>query len=211
MNEHRFSWVYGSSHRALRPSYDKILWETEKFVAIPSLGSLVPGWILLVPKRQIANFSQLTKDETSELKVLLPEVACAVSHPSSKAFVFEHGGQIGSTLSCGVDQAHLHVVPLAFDLCAQVLKCDDVKWIKLENSFALFGEHAPYEYLFVSDLAGMTYRGRPDLASSQWFRKQIAAGIGKGDQWNYRDYPHFRNMDLTCEMLGSLNDSRQAV
>lgn len=211
MNVRRFSWVYGSTHRALRPSYDRILWETERFLALPSLGSLVPGWILLVPKRQMVNFSHLTLDEIAELKKLLPEVVSAVSLFSSNTYVFEHGGLVGSPLSCGVDQAHLHIVPLAFDLCTQVVKSNEVNWVEQENPFALFAKQMPEEYLFVSDLVGRSFSGRPRFISSQWFRKQIAAGIGKGDQWDYRDYPHFQNMDLTYEMLGNLNASRQAV
>jgi len=197
----RFSWLFDRADPGPRPDWDKVLWETGNFAVLPSLGSLVPGWLIVVPRWPICNLSFLENDKHSELTNIVAAAREKLRVFSGNVQVFEHGGRSASDLSCGVDQAHLHIVPLDFDL-AELAKCDqNISWSPITCGADMWNElPKDEEYLLV---AGPTKAlvGLPNVPKSQWFRRLIADRLGRGDQWNYRQYPHIENIAETCEKL----------
>ena len=55
--------------------YDNVIFESENFIAIPSLGSMIEGWLLVVPKNFRINLSQLLYNEYIELSDFLNRIA----------------------------------------------------------------------------------------------------------------------------------------
>jgi ATP adenylyltransferase len=99
--------------------YNKPIIESENFLVIPSLGSLIEGWLLIVPKKYHLNISQLSLADMVELEMVIAELGRRfLSMVSKDQFViFEHGPTLeNSVAGCGVDYAHLHWVPTNFDL-----------------------------------------------------------------------------------------------
>jgi len=85
---------------ATRDLWDTPLFESESFLALPTVGALVEGWLLVIPKTASLSFAHLFSHLLSELQGFLGEVVPVLeSHYGS--------AKTGSTLGCGVDYAHL--------------------------------------------------------------------------------------------------------
>lgn len=191
----RFQWIAGIEGGASRPDFDRPTMATPSFVVLPTLGSLVPGWLLVVPRRPIENLAMLTPSEKMELEALKANLKVRLSAFPGVPYFFEHGGVSGSVISCGVDQAHMHAVPLPFDLIKSVQGEKEIEW-----QHASLGDSS-MEYLWVSDGLNTELVGTLRQPTSQWFRKHIAAQLGRSSEWDYRTFPHFDNMVTTSNVL----------
>ena len=185
--------------------YDRPIAETKSFFAVPSLGSLVPGWLLLVPKRQATSLAQLTLEEAVELKVFASEMTAKLALVYGEVVQFEHGATvIGSKTGCGVDQAHLHLVPLSNDRFQAAVREEGtklgLKW--LGGGLRPFGGGASSDYLWFS--AGSRSRiCIPAQPVSQFFRRCVARAIGLPDSWDYREHPSHDVVKATIQQLAA--------
>jgi ATP adenylyltransferase len=181
--------------------YDKPLLETDHFFAIPSLGSLVPGWLLVLPKEHYLSVSRIDTPLRAELGGLLYEAADLIGGLFGPATVFEHGASHrGSKVGCGVDHAHVHVVPLPFSLAAVALEDPTTRW-----THHAYGPHEVHgqseDYLLVSeDLNSclITHKTKP---VSQYFRRLIASSLGTPDLYDYNTNHCLDNMRTTVERV----------
>lgn len=199
-NVSKFDWICSGSDRAETAFYDRPLFETERFVVLPSLGSIVPGWLLIVPKIRAARFSELPAEMSSELSELLTRLADHTRSRFGRPYLFEHGGYEASKVSCGVDQAHLHLVPLKFDLLACAREDSSQTWRSCESTLRVPFDRTIGEYLFVSSLdAALVAEVKKPV--SQWFRRMIAQKSGEASKWDYKQYAYFDNVQLTIKAV----------
>ena len=93
--------------------WNRILWESENFCVVPSKGGFVPGWVMVVPKTHVLSVAQLPNPLYPEMKQLVAEVSARLTECFGPPTAFEHGAVVeNSSFGCGVDHAHLHLVPL---------------------------------------------------------------------------------------------------
>lgn len=178
--------------------------EDDHYLAIASVGALVPGWSLVVPKGHAYNLLGDLQD--TAFYDFLSNAVKRVESRYGPAVLFEHGGvSADSATSCGTAHAHLHIVPLSFDLAAAVAAEDpSLIWesVELTDLANVVGES---EYLFFAN----RYRGRDTsgfvakLATgrSQFFRKVIAAQIGCPTEYDYKVFPR---LDVAMQTARSL-------
>lgn len=183
---------------------DKVLFESPSLVAMPSIGSLVPGWMLVITKEHFLCMAELPDDQLTELQTLTSEVEAAVSQRFGECVIFEHGpGKPGESVGCGVDHAHLHVVPTTFDLARGATELAEKTLIwqhvaGLEPARAPHQSGMPYLYLRQRHLHWLA---TADSIESQLFRKVIAHRVGKSELWNWRDHPEPHIAANTIEAL----------
>ena len=170
--------------------FDKPLMRTPYNSVIASLGAMIPGWVLLVPTEHIFNLSDRYMD--CDLTMLRASVSqILVSEFSLPICMFEHGAMgHGSQTGCGVDHAHLHMLPFHKSLRDSILELNDsLEWNEINASEikTIAGEK---EYLFYSD---DTFSANPSgilaivtEATSQFFRKAIAKELGRDNEFDYR-------------------------
>ena len=101
----------GISDRMHGENFNLPIAESEHFFAMASIGSFVPGWTLVCPKRHYLNLADFY--ETAEFVEFSSRVGSAVVQAYGAPVVaFEHGCRhAGSLTGCGTDHAHLHLVP----------------------------------------------------------------------------------------------------
>ena len=198
----KFSWLHSLTGADTKPMHDKVVFESKNFVVMPSLGSLVAGWLLVVPKRKIPNFSFINAEERCELDDILQDFKGRLELFGGAVHAFEHGGLFNSKISCGVDQAHLHLLPLSFNLVNASREADGVSWNAVSGLDHLSQVSDIDEYLFVMNSDGALL-GEPNEPTSQWFRKVIASELGKSSEWNYREFPKLDVIDTTIAVLAS--------
>lgn len=80
--------------------------ENDKFYAFLDISPLAQGHTLVVPKREVDYFFDLTDDELAEMIVFAKRVALAIR----KAFPCRKVGM--AVLGLEVNHAHIHLVPM---------------------------------------------------------------------------------------------------
>jgi len=199
-NSSKFHWLFTKADLAARPRHDQPICETANFVVLPSLGSIVPGWLLIVPKLPVSRMADIVPSSHGVLVELVELMTQAVEDRFGSAYYFEHGGHKGSLISCGVDQAHLHIVPLPFDLVERATQVEPCTWNKLGNSALPIDVVTDDEYWFVSSGETSHYRVVTD-PKSQWFRKLIANEMGQPEAWNYKQYDFPEHIEETLSAM----------
>jgi ATP adenylyltransferase len=186
----RFSWITAGCTRGPLPVFDEPLAADSEAVAVPSLGSIVPGWTLLVPRQRVLTFGSMStsgREKFSALRQLIRRQLRATF--DGTIYEFEHGpSQKGGKLGCGVDQAHLHIVPLCFDLI-QMVRLIPGHAIEVpphvEDGWTLIPRSADYLFVRNADTsAGIILL--PDVPQSQALRRVVAEQVGCAKTWNYR-------------------------
>jgi len=206
------------SHASVKV-WNQPLFESPNFVALPSLGALVEGWLLLVPKRHFLSFGAIPSSMHAEINEFKGFLCSMLGQCFGTVASFEHGPSMASrTVGCGVDHAHLHLVPFQFDLAVEVspFLLKSVTW----KSAGIEGCKDAYsrgeDYLYLEQPIGLGRIATHDEFGSQLFRKAIATRLGMHDQYNWHEYQHLPTVMATIEKvrtwsLTAASDSRSGV
>ena len=200
----RFQWILNPGQEIAIPDSDFPLFVSNLFVVMPTLGCLVPGWLLVIPRRPMANLTSLDTNERKSLRKLVAAIQSRLNHLEKQVFYFEHGSVLGSLSSCGVNQAHLHIVPLPFDLIEAAIRQPGVAWNPIScQAHSLRVKHR--EYLFVTDSRDRAMIGLPTSPRSQWFRRLIAVETDQQDHWDYKTHSGLENIRETVQLVGQID------
>lgn len=170
------------------PYRKRILYETAQTVIVPTIGSIVPNYLLLIPLRHTYAIRYLQTEEIDDLyKCIL-----MLEERFDGGTFFEHGS-IDSKLTSGasIDHVHLHYLPIDIDIKTLTpeftyTELDDFKSITTIEE----------EYIFVR----VRFRGywiKAKSLPSQYLRRTIARLFGVPAMWNWREYPFVCNMIAT--------------
>ncbi|WP_016954508.1 HIT family protein [Catenovulum agarivorans] len=178
---------YMNSSSVSTRAIDRPWFEDDKFAAFITQGALTKGWTVIFPKEHVPNMSSYYLD--SDFWAFVKTVHLKLVKVFGECVYFEHGASSeGSITGCGVDHAHIHIVPLKFDLKRAVESFDpEINWEKCKSSSL---HKLTCEYLsFSNDVPNqdsLVYVSKLEQPTSQFFRKVIAAGLGIPHLYNYR-------------------------
>lgn len=194
--------------------WNQPLFESPNFVALPSLGALVEGWLLLVPKRHFISFGAVPNGMHSEIDEFKRYLCAMLRQQYGSIAAFEHGPSMPSrTIGCGVDHAHLHLVPLKFDLLAEALPFlpHTASW----SSTGIEGCQDAYtrgeDYLYLEQPIGSGRISTNDKFGSQVFRKAIATRLGMYSQYNWHEHHQLSTVMATIERVRAWSSSESGV
>lgn len=181
---------------------DHVLFEANGCVVAPTLGSIVPNWLLIVPRRHAVNFRDWQAAGSIDPAGLVDEVLAALGVDPRRTIWFEHGPAGADTVvGCGVDHAHLHVlinVPFSFDaFAAASMTCSPVYWYPCPAAEAYAGLTASGSYLLAGSNGNAMAAEHVEVVGSQFFRRIVADLVGRPDQWNYKTHAHIENIRRT--------------
>ncbi len=189
--------------------YNKPILESENFLVIPSLGSLVEGWLLIVPKKFYLNFSQLPEPDFQELEILFSRLGeyFLPIFQKDQFVVFEHGPTLeNSVAGCGVDYAHLHWIPIHFDLLKGVntfLNLDYI-WQVIPSLKGIGDNNLNNEdYLYLRDQKGVHHLTCQKEIPSQTFRKVIAHYLNTPESFDWKLNFGMENIQSVYDKLKS--------
>jgi ATP adenylyltransferase len=165
--------------------------ESDNFMAIASIGSFIAGWTLIVPKSHSLSCSSFFEDQ--EFLEFSIKTKKHVESIFGNVVMFEHGaGKAGSLIGCGVDHAHLHIVPHPASL-EENLKQDSLDWQSCSGS-ELQRLSPQSDYLFyVKSITESQIQGiysRPKKPESQYFRKKLGGLMGFSETSDYKRFLH---------------------
>ena len=176
-----------------------------EFVAVASIGALVEGWSLIIPKKHQLSMRNIYGCSVFAdfVKSVLPPLV----HQYGPMISFEHGAnKEGSITACGTNHAHLHLVPLGVSLLPEIQN-SGLQWVQCQASkiASLSGQN---EYLFYSELYDKEVWQDPvgylhvlKHPVSQFFRRLIAKRRGGVEVFDYRRFPHLDIARQTRKVL----------
>jgi diadenosine tetraphosphate (Ap4A) HIT family hydrolase len=188
--------------------WNKPVFESPNFVVLPSLGALVEGWLLLVPKEHFICMGAVPEPLTSEMEEVKDIIISALQQTYGQVCAFEHGPSATNlSIGCGVDHAHLHIVPLSFDLVSAASSFLPQNLIWSEAGFKecrkTFGRGE--DYLYLEQPVGVGRIAVHREFGGQLFRRAISAHIGVPNQFNWREYSQLSNVSATIKKLREMN------
>ena len=194
-----------------RAQWNQPLAETEHFVVIPSLGSLVEGWVLIVPKDHYLSMGATPVGLQSEIDALERRVTESLHLRYQKPVVaFEHGpSAVKHGTGCGVDHAHLHLVPIDCDVLryAKPLVPGSAKWTfcGVDNGWTARTQafNDGLDYLYLKPDGEEAIIGVCSDFGSQVFRRAISTYLGAEGEFNWRIYPRIETVLQTIQTLGA--------
>lgn len=202
----RFAGVF-SPEQCPKPIYDEILFQSADWVATPTLGSILPNWLLIIPRLPVLNFAQWGHARGCDPSVVISEVTQRCSIDARTMLWFEHGAPAsGSPIGCGVEQAHLHVLidpPFSFEefRAATTDSSSQLLW-NAERLDRVYGRiDKSNSYLFAASRHQAFVARNVESVGSQFFRRIIARMVDAADSWDYKLHPHVANVEETVRRL----------
>jgi ATP adenylyltransferase len=208
VQNHRFSKLVKPTHAKCGDlaAYDTKLFENDEFVVVPTLGSIIPYWILVVPTSPAINMQIVSEKSGRSPLLQLEKLADKLDIATSDMIWFEHGASsLNSQTGCGVDYAHLHVLlapSFKFsDFTVATFTAHHSKW-DLTNSDVVYETIAPKMdyYVFGSGSVAFVERTGRSLGS-QFFRKVIANLSGQDSAWDYKLHAFDENVSTTIDLF----------
>lgn len=191
-----------------RPIFDEVLRELAGCVVAPTLGSILPYWLLVLPRVSCANFVQWRAETGIDPQQLVSDVLSELEVGSDQVIWFEHGAaSYGSPVACGVDHAHLHIVidpPFSFDrFISTAQDSTRLNWQEqtVKRAYESIGEDV--SYLVAASQTRAVVAKQVEAVGSQFFRRVAAHLVGQSDGWNYRTHPYLENVQKTVRAFGS--------
>jgi diadenosine tetraphosphate (Ap4A) HIT family hydrolase len=184
--------------------WNTILAETENFFVVPTMGALVPGWVLIIPRAHQLNIGCLTMSHRAELRTLVERFTVELSREFGPVTLFEHGPSVeGTEVGCGVDHAHLHLVSLPFSMQHAVADFREVPlpWMKVMRGDGLPPCDLVAPYYWYRDQSGSEFSSSAPSGISQLFRRIIAGFVRRPSQFDYRHFPNQGNAAETVRVL----------
>ena len=172
-------------------TYDTLILETKNFIVVPTMGSLLEGWCLIISKFHVISTGALNDSFFTELNELIKHVKCSLNDLNKDVFVFEHGpSQPNQIVGCGIDHLHIHMVPVDFNLFEKSKLYTPFNWVKvgcLTDTKNFFSQQLPYLYIQLPNEE--RYITTHQRIPNQFFRRVIASELGIADKYDWKlDY-----------------------
>lgn len=175
-----------------------IIEETKYFYILPTLGSLVDGYVLIVTKRHINSMSEINDDELEEYKTIITKYQNIFNKVYNKTpIVFEHGtpNQNSEMKANSVTHAHTHIVNINFKNEKEILEKYNFKEINDLKEIEINKNYIKYIY---NNKIYITYNF-PSV--SQLMRILIAEELNYKDKFDWKKERFDENIISTIERI----------
>jgi diadenosine tetraphosphate (Ap4A) HIT family hydrolase len=181
----RYHTIYGPDARS------RIVDRQGELVAMPSLGQIFKGSLMVLPARHVETIADLEPAEREDVLTLVDRLRRKVS-ALGLPVVFEHGARCQSGGGCGIYHAHLHVVPVPAPVTVGALLPG---WTadRLDLGAALANVSGADQYLLLQDTQGEVAvgplgEGAGRAYPSQYFRQVLCRHFSIAQDWDWRSY-----------------------
>ena len=184
---------------------ENILKKTHNFYVIPSIGSIVEGYLLLNIKNHLPSFGEMDEHFLDEFLMLKDEVKDALEHMYGRGCIFYEHGRAGVSITLqGEDKisyhAHLHCVAINVDLLEMI--CKDYKPIKINEWREVMRLVKNYpHYLYYENKKNIYFFPVDNYVRPQYLRSTLAEALHIPDAADWRREPKWKNIEDTVKKL----------
>src|SRR5208283_4752487 len=161
--------------------------ERDGFRVLPSLGQLVPGYLLLVPNQHYRAFADMPLEELTAAEVLKTTLTERMRSLYGSVLVFEHGVRTADSGGCGISHAHLHLVPFPGEEDLSDKLTRSFPFEKVVDFLDLTLIRPGESYLYYESVRADRYVFYPPFIPSQYIRRLIAEALGI-ESWDWRQF-----------------------
>ncbi len=169
---------------------NRVVAETDNFVAKAALGQVVNGYSLILTKEHYRSFSEAPIEIFDEFYAfrnkIVNRLECIYKVPIA---YFEHGAvhRQYRAGSC-IDHAHIHLIPTAMSIIPFII--GDYKFEMLSSFYDVKQYWDAKDSYFYLEEDGTCKGARIDCnVPSQLIRRVLAKMIGHPNEWDWREYP----------------------
>ena len=195
------------------PEKERILYTTEHFYVMVSLGPIVEGYLLIISKEHIGSCLHLPAEYWDEFKALKEKVRQILVKVYGSCIFYEHG-KMGSCILEGMDHihcyhAHLHCKPAKVELNLRIEK--EIAGTCYGSLDECFNKKEELDrYLFVEDERIMTYQ--PDFKlRRQYLRYMLATSLDCEDRWDWVENQNWELIEKTIVRLKPHFDEKSVL
>lgn len=205
----RFDALLSGSSSA---AYDQPLLDRGRWLVAPTVGAIVSGWLLALPRQQILSFRDWAADGGPSPLSVIEEVRGHLSLAPEEIIWFEHGpASAGTIVGCGLDHAHIHILlQPSFgldDLLVRARSMSELDWRKTSASDC-YGQLPLGKSYFAAGSGKQAISANSvESAGSQFFRRVIASLAGAETGWDYRRFTHLPHIEETISMFKRLENA----
>ncbi|MBI5498936.1 MAG: HIT domain-containing protein [Deltaproteobacteria bacterium] len=186
--------------------WNRLLFRSRYCVVAPTLGAIVEGWLLVISRDHCLSVGSLPSQAFQDLRAMVEAVVEVVARRYGPPTVFEHGpAKAGLDSGCGVDHAHVHVVPLPFSLggAADRAGPSRLEWQpSLPNLGSLPSLHrARRSYLYLHEPQQPPVHSLAPNLPCQFLRRVIAREVGIPGEFDYHVHSHETNVRRTIDAV----------
>lgn len=164
---------------------DRTVLETSGFRVVPSLGHIVQGYLLLIPRDHYCALADLPAESLRELEQLKRTLVGSLRGKYGDYVLFEHGARTENSGGCGISHAHLHAVPLPVEKDLLETLSASFRHQQISGIPGLRSVPADHSYLYYEDALGDCHVFYPAFLPSQYVRRLIAERLGV-EHWDWR-------------------------
>lgn len=193
----------GMSDRPGEEGYSRLIRRTSVVDVLAGLGAVIPGYLLLLPRRHLRSLGELSLLEIQHVFDDAWTMAKRVTRIFGGSVVLvEHGssGQNNGPSGACIEHAHIHILPLdsGIDPSRFVLP-DSTSLDNLADLGVLAKKHQNYYYCAWSRTDA--YLAVEPKLISQQARRTWAEAVGRKDEWDWALFPFLANVRLTATKL----------
>ena len=171
------------------PEKERIVFQTDNFYVMVSLGPIVEGYLLIVAKEHIGACLHLPEKYWTEFVTLKEKVKKVLVSIYGHCLFYEHG-KVGTSLTMGKDHkhcfhCHLHCIPTSVKLNEIVSKeLPSIIFSNLNDAYDFVIQNNIDRYLLIEDNTIRLYM--PDIKlRSQYLRFKLAEALGIPEKWDW--------------------------
>lgn len=175
------------------PDKQRIIYESEQFYIMLSLGPLTEGYLLLVSKAHFDCCAALPEEYTKEFDYLYKAIQTLLIKEYGNVITYEHG-RAGSCLvlsdSLHCYHAHMHFIPLVFAINNVIADDFSGTVVKDLNEFRAVYQADKRSYLFADDGRKTIYFPHTPVIR-QYLRTLVASHLGNDEAWDWATYQNW--------------------
>ena len=183
------------------PIKNRFCFESPNFIVVPSVSPLNAGHVLIFTKEHRSSMMSIPVTVKAQLFEVIAKMYDHVRANFGTPFIFEHGANDPADQGCGVNHAHIHILPLEVSLRNQVMK--EIRLQYPPDNWGSIQELLFNESISPSDLL---YGENPDrmlfynsgMILSQSIRRIISA-IKGSPQWDWKEHYGWQEFNRTYE------------
>lgn len=188
----------------------RVIFSSENWLVIPTIGSFIPGYLLIVTKQHYTSIGECPAHYFPELECLIQAVRGELYRIyKTSVLAFEHGAINSHNIGgCCVDHAHLHILPAKEDVLKEIK--NNGFHVELINSIIEIKQRVleKQAYLFYQDTQERYYVTPAEIVPSQYLRKMIAHSLGLLNAWDWRLHSGVKNILSTLSAVDKAEISR---
>lgn len=190
-----FELTFGARHQISQRS----ILETAHFVCVPSIGSFVEGYVLVIPRRHFLSALTMPRNYVDELLSIVRTLSEFYRSCYQQNFlIYEHGTVDEHNLGgMSVAHAHLHLVPCRRRVISMLPEFHFLPFHDLFAARSYYLSHGKQPYLLLKDADGCFYLAISEHIPSQYFRKKVCDICGVAGTGDWKEYPYIDNVKKT--------------